>query len=158
MCSQVTSSSSSSGAGGGGDSGGSGSQKSLPILAQVELGLLPGSPNRGKLEVMSESFRYSRLPDGRILDSAPMAKGDPILEFSKGAWKPFKGTLGEWRHSKPLTDSEAAALTGSGNAAQYSDRLTPSEIESLRKDKRDTSKRLREISQMRSSSSPGHHP
>jgi len=79
-----------------------------------------------------------------------MAKGDPILEFSKGAWIPFKGTVGEWRHSKPLTDSEAAALTGSGNTAQYSDRLTPSEIESLRNDKRNSLKRLREISLMKS--------
>jgi hypothetical protein len=73
-----------------------------------------------------------------------MAKGKGILVFAKGAWEPFKGTVGEWRHSKPLTDSEAAALTGSGNTAQYSDRLTPSEIESLRQDKRNSLKQLRE--------------
>jgi len=57
------------------------------------------------------SSRYSQLPDGRILDCAPMAKGESVLAFENGVWATFKGTVGEWRHSKPLTASEAAILT-----------------------------------------------
>lgn len=61
--------------------------------------------------VEKRDSRFSRLPDGRVLDSAPMAKGENILVFVKGAWVTFTGTLGEWRGSKPLTDAEAADLT-----------------------------------------------
>jgi len=57
------------------------------------------------------SSRFSRLSDGRILDDAPMSKGKPVLVFENGAWVAFKGTLGEWRDSKPMTDSDAEALT-----------------------------------------------
>jgi hypothetical protein len=61
---------------------------------------------------MGESTsRYSRLPDGRVLDCSPMHKGESVLVFEDGAWVTFKGTVGEWRHSKPLTASDAAILT-----------------------------------------------
>ena|ERR1035438_4047558 len=97
---------------------------------------------------MGESTsRYTQLPDGRVLDAAPMKKDKPPMVFDKGEWATFKGTVGEWRDSKPLTDSEANALTVS-----RPDRLTPSEIESLRQDKRDSSKRLREITKAQAAS------
>ena len=92
-------------------------------------------------------YRYSQLPDGHVLDCAPMAKGESVLVFENGDWVTFKGTLGEWRHSKSLTEAEAKALTVS-----RPDRLTPSEIESLRQDKRDSSKRLREITRAQAAS------
>jgi len=61
---------------------------------------------------MGESTsRYSRLSDGRILDSDPMGKGKSPAVFENGMWIEFKGTVGEWRHSKPLTASEVAILT-----------------------------------------------
>jgi hypothetical protein len=92
-------------------------------------------------------YRYSQLPDGRVLDCAPMAKGNPVLAFENGVWVTFKGTLGEWRHSISLTEAEARVLTVSGP-----DRLTPSEIEWLRQDKRDSIKRLREITKAQAAS------
>ena len=101
---------------------------------------------------MGESTsRYSRLADGRVLDSAPMDAGKPPSIFDNGVWIPFAGTLGEWRDSIPLTDAEASALTVS-STHQRSDRLTPSEIESLHQDKRDSSKRLREITKAQAAS------
>ena len=96
-------------------------------------------------------YRYSQLPDGRVLDCAPMAKGESVLVFENGDWVTFKGTLGEWRHSKSLTEAEAKALTVS-STHQHSDRLTPSEIESLRQDKRDSFKRLQEITRAQAAS------
>lgn len=59
---------------------------------------------------MADTSRYSQLPDGRLLDSEPMEKGQGILVFSSGKWVPFEGTLGEWRHSKALTASEVFVL------------------------------------------------
>ena len=43
-----------------------------------------------------------------------MKDGKDILVFDKasGKWVDFEGTLGEWRHSKPITAKEAARLTG----------------------------------------------
>jgi hypothetical protein len=59
------------------------------------------------------------LPDGRVLDSEPMAEGKGLLVFDKasGSWMNFDGTFGEWRRSKPLTDAEAAALCRSSDPA-----------------------------------------
>jgi hypothetical protein len=45
--------------------------------------------------------RFSKLPDGRVLDDAPIADDKDILVFDKasGKWVNFSGTLGEWRQA-----------------------------------------------------------
>lgn len=57
--------------------------------------------------------RFSKLPDGRVLDSEPMKAGDPLLVFDKTSrkWVEFEGTLGDWRHSIAITAADVARLT-----------------------------------------------
>ncbi len=45
--------------------------------------------------------------DGRLLDSAPLKDGKGILVFDDGAWVPWKGTVGQWFDSIPVTAEEA---------------------------------------------------
>jgi hypothetical protein len=69
--------------------------------------------------------RFSKLPDGRVLDSEPMKAGDPLLVFDKTSdtWMDFEGTLGEWRHSIAITAEEATRLTS--GAAQSQSQSNP---------------------------------
>ena len=65
---------------------------------------------------MTVSLRFSRLPDGRILDFAPMDKGKPALVFDErapdGGWAVFEGTFGDAWRAVPLSVEEEQALLG----------------------------------------------
>lgn len=55
---------------------------------------------------------FSRLADGRVLDSRPMDDGSwPLVFNPRRGWETFEGTLGEITDSKPITEEEAKALT-----------------------------------------------
>lgn len=57
--------------------------------------------------------RFSRLPDGRILDIRPWGEHKPAVVLNvDGTWTPFNGTLGEIFDSKPsLTETEVRELS-----------------------------------------------
>lgn len=52
------------------------------------------------------SDRFSKLPDGRVLDDAPMADGKPPVVWDGKSWTVFEGTVGSFGNSKPLSDEE----------------------------------------------------
>ena len=59
--------------------------------------------------------RFSRLEDGRVLDTSPMAYGKVPLVFNPASpadgWTVFDGKVGDVIEAKPLTDEEAASFT-----------------------------------------------
>ena len=60
--------------------------------------------------------RYSILPDGTVLDSAPLHEGKGIfaLDTSSGKWVTWNGTGGAWKDSKLITAEEAARFCEDG--------------------------------------------
>ena len=65
------------------------------------------------------SDRYSRLPDGRVLDTEPESDGKPALVFDPRdpslGWVVFEGLVGQVNDSIPSTEAEAAEFTAAWN-------------------------------------------
>jgi hypothetical protein len=63
--------------------------------------------------------RYSITRAGQLLDSEPMKADKDILTFRNGKWKPWKGTIGEWKDSIPVTAKEAAQFCKDGSKSKH---------------------------------------
>ena len=62
------------------------------------------------------SLRFSKLPDGRLIDEGPMKEGGPALVFDPRTpglgWLVFDGTFSDLLEASPLTEVEEQALLG----------------------------------------------
>lgn len=66
---------------------------------------------------MSDDYsRYSITRTGQLLDSEPMASGNPPLAFDKasGAWVVFSEVMGELTNSIPVNAQEAGLFCRDG--------------------------------------------
>lgn len=59
---------------------------------------------------MRDSDRFSKLPDGRVLDDSPMKDGGSPVVFDGKTWSVFKGTVGQFADSKPLSEEEETSF------------------------------------------------
>ena len=62
------------------------------------------------------SLRFSKLPDGRLIDEGPMEDGGPALVFDPRTpglgWLVFDGTFADLTEAAPLTVEEERELVG----------------------------------------------
>jgi hypothetical protein len=69
---------------------------------------------KGEEKEMVYSQNLSQAYDGRILDTSPMADGNPALVFDPDepelGWVEFEGTFGELGHSMPLSAEDVRKL------------------------------------------------
>ena len=66
------------------------------------------------------SLRFSKLPDGRLIDEGPMEEGGPALVFDPRTpglgWLVFDGTFSDLMEAAPLTMEEEQELIGDSDA------------------------------------------